>query len=998
MNAMKSLRHWSVFGAIFLLMGSLAPPGRVTAQEAPSLPGQFAYVESGTRLYLVRGNVEEPALLVQAPQGLHIQNPHFSRDGRFMAYCMHDPSVEDVPRLYYMDTLTLEKFEITGEGSCSYDWWPGGDTLVFSTPANPTAAMSPDQGIWSYTLDTGALEVLVRTEVPVVDPQWSPDGRTLSYFDDCFECVGKFYTYDLMTKVVMEWSAGSSDWYPGPDVDWSPDGERLAADRALWMYTAEGETHGLDVASRDGETWEQIYSQPGRAAYFPIWSPDGKQIAFAAFESFTIGNYLNRQGDLMTVSSDGSNARKLYASAFEVFPQAWSPDGRYLLFVEPQSVATDRLQKQQLVLLDVETGQSLWTMSSFDAITADWAPVAEAPAGTEPASPSMAGKAGMLFVSPDYALAFYEPVADQVQKLTAPLSGEEFSVSPDGQTVLFGDQIVSVHSQADGSVSASVVESPLPEQMIDLRWSPDSQKFGFVDEEKIIWMSDLQGEQVKLAEGTFPPEWSYDGQWMAYCDQEGRLWIAREGKPADWIVQQRSCSVPWSPAQALLGYITYPSQDTENFADGTAFLYDPVQGQTKEIARSVSGMDWSSDGKLLSISRITSVGASNIAYTVTVVNPETGAEQPMDEYHGEMYENTTWIEQTDGYLFGRYRFQSDLLAKEPVADHLVDATRDGDKLLVASGSDEALEIACQETSGRIPLLNVSLADTPGAAMPGLRGLFSPDGQWILVGDYVEDRTVNWLARCEAGALEQLPHNTWLFDQYFSHDSAWLIMENIRTSNEALASISLQELASGQIREVQAGLNTRSAWFQMPEAPPAPTAAPTEEIAPADSSAPTSSGAPLNLESDLPFVSDRVAFLSICLWAGALIAIVILMVYLWRWSLRNSKVSPPVEQKSLTEPEPPAAILPTPKLSPEELEAAFRKGRELVHAGQADEGILELQKVVVAAPDNDEAWFWLGIAAARQKNYRTAERCFLQAKKNGHPEADKALEWLKKQKA
>jgi Tol biopolymer transport system component len=579
-----------------------------------------------------------------------------------------------------------------------------------------------------------------------------------------------------------------------------------------------------------------------------------------------------------------------------------------------------------------------------------------------------------------------------VQKLTAPLSGLEFSVSPEGKTILFGDQILTMHSQADGSVSPSIVESSLPERMADLRWSPDGQKFGYVDEENVIWAADLQGDQVKLAEGASPPAWSHDGQWMAYCDQDGRLWIARDGKPADWIVQQGGCSVHWSPVQPLLGYITFPSQDTENFADGTAFLYDPLNGQTKEIARSVSGMDWSPDGKLVSIARITSVGASNYAYTVTVINPETGAEQPMDEYHAEMYENTTWIDQAAGYLFGRYRFRSDLLAKEPVADHLLDATRDGSGLLVAGENGESLEIACQEAAARTSLLNVTLADTPGAAMPGLRGLFSPDGQWILLSDYVEDRAVNWLARCESGSLVQLPYNTWLFDQYFSPDSAWLVMENIRTSNDSIASISLQELASGQMRDVQAGLNTRSTWFQMPEAPPAPTAAPTEAMAPVLSPAPTSTGAPLNLEGNLPIVSDAVGLLSICLWAGALIAILILMVYLWRWSLKYSRQStPPMPEPPVETPAP----APVPPAS-EEIDIAFRKGRELVHAGQAAEGIHELQKVVAAAPDNEEAWFWLAIASVRQRDYSTAERCFLQAKKRGHPEADKALEWLKKQ--
>ncbi len=83
-------------------------------------------------------------------------------------------------------------------------------------------------------------------------------------------------------------------------------------------------------------------------------------------------------------------------------------------------------------------------------------------------------------------------------------------------------------------------------------------------------------------------------------------------------------------------------------------------------------------------------------------------------------------------------------------------------------------------------------------------------------------------------------------------------------------------------------------------------------------------------------------------------------------------------------------------SVEEVQAAFQQGVAFVRAGQAEEGVAELRKVVAAEPENNKAWFWLAIAAVRQKSYRLAERCFLQAKKHGHPEADKALEWLHRQ--
>jgi cytochrome c-type biogenesis protein CcmH/NrfG len=144
--------------------------------------------------------------------------------------------------------------------------------------------------------------------------------------------------------------------------------------------------------------------------------------------------------------------------------------------------------------------------------------------------------------------------------------------------------------------------------------------------------------------------------------------------------------------------------------------------------------------------------------------------------------------------------------------------------------------------------------------------------------------------------------------------------------------------------------------------------------------------------------NRMVMLSLLLWAGALIAIVVLMLHLWRsWSIPSRPAKPlsaePVVEENIV---PTVEIVSEP--SHEELEKDFQNGVELVRAGKAGEGITALTRVIRFEPENNIAWFWLGIASARQKEYRSAERCFLQAKRYGHPEADKALEWLRKQTA
>lgn len=156
--------------------------------------------------------------------------------------------------------------------------------------------------------------------------------------------------------------------------------------------------------------------------------------------------------------------------------------------------------------------------------------------------------------------------------------------------------------------------------------------------------------------------------------------------------------------------------------------------------------------------------------------------------------------------------------------------------------------------------------------------------------------------------------------------------------------------------------------------------------------------PIHLPGEVPKMNDKVVLFSIVLWVGALFAIVILMFSLWRSSKATGKQATPVTPEPSPEEKPVPAPEPQEKPTPDEVNAAFQQGVDLVHVGRAAEGIFELRKVIDAQPGNKAAWFWLGIASTRLKDDRSAERCFLQAKKHGHPEADQALDWLKKQKS
>jgi serine/threonine protein kinase len=94
----------------------------------------------------------------------------------------------------------------------------------------------------------------------------------------------------------------------GEDLSISPDGKRLAVKRNqnLWVVELEKGT-----ALRITSTFSQM----------PVWSPDGSRIAYSEGTSGLTVRAANGSGD----------AEGLLAGAN--FPSAWSPDGRFIIFV-----------------------------------------------------------------------------------------------------------------------------------------------------------------------------------------------------------------------------------------------------------------------------------------------------------------------------------------------------------------------------------------------------------------------------------------------------------------------------------------------------------------------------------------------------------------------------------------------------------------------------------------------------------------------------------------
>ena len=264
------------------------------------------------------------------------------------------------PALYVVSADGSGQRRLTGSVSGrTPEWSPDGRRIAFEAG-----------GIYVVNADGSGQRMLARRGS---DPAWSPDGRTIAF-------MWRFHIY-VMNADGTEHRALMRLWNgKRASLAWSPDGRKLAflagggpvVDDLLRGGCGAPPVYcfNLYVVNSDGSGLRNLTSKLGAGGYGPgtslasdpVWSPDGRKIAFVQ---------LSKRLGVYVVNADGSGVRNLTPKPMGAgyAAPAWSPDGRKIAFV------SDRDDNSEVYVMNANgSGQrSLTRNPAFDDDPA-WSP------------------------------------------------------------------------------------------------------------------------------------------------------------------------------------------------------------------------------------------------------------------------------------------------------------------------------------------------------------------------------------------------------------------------------------------------------------------------------------------------------------------------------------------------------------------------------------------------------------------------------------------------
>ena len=293
---------WIALGAGALLIGGASAPAAVnsngvTGDDSPSWSptgNEIAYTSfqhSAGDIYVMRPDGSDKRRLTTDPAYDDI--PMFSPDGKRIAFVSNRSGSLQI---WVMNADGSDQHQLTSSAGTNYfpTWSPDGSRIAFRSDRDGNPEI--------YSMRADGSDVKRLTDDPAsidFSPNWGADGRIIFVSNrgtggksSLWVMNGDGSDQHRLTPREFVWNELSPVW--------SPDGKRIAfqADRDVPVGNRE-----LYVMNADSTGLKRLTRYPGQDNW-PTWSPDGKQIAFARGPT-------PFSNEIYVMNADGTHQREL---------------------------------------------------------------------------------------------------------------------------------------------------------------------------------------------------------------------------------------------------------------------------------------------------------------------------------------------------------------------------------------------------------------------------------------------------------------------------------------------------------------------------------------------------------------------------------------------------------------------------------------------------------------------------------------------------------------